>query len=149
VYLIDGPPMRYNLNLFKFLFSLMESMCFVHEIFEMPGFGWLKFILGISSNGKMNWNKKQYAGKALQEQGHCGTLVPNNVHWFSWSCYKCYDGFEEGMCLCFWTFRCQETLPRDGSLVIGNNGIFGYPNLWLEVDMWQVNFKTILQVGSS
>ena len=23
------------------------------------------------------------------------------------------------MCLCFWTFRCQETLPRDGSLEIG------------------------------
>jgi len=36
VYLIDEPPMRYDLNLFQFILSLMEIMFLEHECMNMP-----------------------------------------------------------------------------------------------------------------
>jgi len=36
VYLIDGPPMRYDLKLFQFIFNLMEIMCLVLESMKCP-----------------------------------------------------------------------------------------------------------------
>jgi len=41
-HLIDEFLMRYDLNLVQFLLSLMEIMCLVQEMLEMPRFGWLK-----------------------------------------------------------------------------------------------------------
>ena len=39
VYLIDGLPMRYDLNLFKFILNLMEIMCLVQESMELSSLG--------------------------------------------------------------------------------------------------------------
>jgi len=80
VYLVDRPPMRYYLKLFQFILYLMEVMYFVKESIGNSQVGWLKPTAIISSSSEINWNMQQYAGKALQEQGHCGTLVPNRFH---------------------------------------------------------------------
>lgn len=79
VYLFDKLPMIYDLKLFKFILNLMEVRCLVQEAQKFPVV-WLKSTARIRSNNERNLNKKQYASKELQEQGHCGTLVPNSVH---------------------------------------------------------------------
>ena len=107
--------MRYDVNLSQSILNLMEIMCLVQEIMHFP-IGWLKLTARISSIDKRNWNMQQSVGKALQEQGHCGTLVPNSVHWFPWAWYGMM--IEVGICLGFYIFQYEEALPRDGSPVI-------------------------------
>ena len=46
VYLIDGPPMRYDLNLFQSILNLMEVMCLVQEE--------EKCMIGVIANGCKN-----------------------------------------------------------------------------------------------
>ena len=53
VYLIDGPPMRYDLKLFHFILDLMEIMCFVQESMKCL-VKWSKLIANISNNRKRN-----------------------------------------------------------------------------------------------
>jgi len=59
----------------------MEFMCLVQEAWKSLVMS-LKSTTSISNNDKRNWNMQQHVGKALQEQGHYGALVPNSVHWF-------------------------------------------------------------------
>jgi len=66
-------------NLFQFILNLMEVMCLVREA-QKCLVGWLKLTTRIRSVSEMNWNMQRYVGKALQEQDHYGTLVPNSVH---------------------------------------------------------------------
>ena len=67
------------MNLFIFILNIMEVMCLVQEAWKCPD-EWLKLTARINSNNKRNLNKQQYVDKALQQQGHYGTLVPNSVH---------------------------------------------------------------------
>ena len=53
MYLIDGPPMRYDSNLFQFLLNLMKNMCLVQESVETLGLGgWNWMSENVSSNNK-------------------------------------------------------------------------------------------------
>lgn len=132
MYLIDELPIRYDLKLFQFILNLMVIICLVQKA-RKSSVEWLKLIASISSNNKRNWNKQQYVGKTLRVQGHCGTLVPNNVHWFPSACYD--QWFEVGICLGFCIFRCEEALPRDG-----------LPRIWDvgELGRWVTAWKGII-----
>ena len=76
--------------------------------------GWWKSMTSISNNNERKWNRQQYVGEALQEQGYCHTLVPNSVHWFPWAWCDRYDGLRQGYALVFCIFLCEEALSRDG-----------------------------------
>lgn len=81
MYLIDGLPMSYDLNLFKFILSLMEIMCFVQESMEMPKLGW-NWIQECSSI-KRNWNMQQCVGKTFRSKaivGHWYTIMSIDLH---------------------------------------------------------------------
>ena len=74
------------MNLFQFILNIMEVMCLVHECMKCS-VGRLKLTARIGSSSKINLNMQHNVGEAqhnvgeaLQEQGHCGTLVPNCVH---------------------------------------------------------------------
>ena len=53
VHLVDGPPMRYDVNLFKFILNLIAVMCLVQEARKFL-VGWLKLFARINSNNKRN-----------------------------------------------------------------------------------------------
>ena len=57
MYLIDEPPMRYDLNLFQFILNLMEIMCVVQEIIKCS-VGCSKLTKITSRNNERNWNRQ-------------------------------------------------------------------------------------------
>jgi len=51
LYLVDRPPMRYDLNLPQFISNLMESMCLVHGSMKCS-VGWLKLMATLQHQQK-------------------------------------------------------------------------------------------------
>ena len=90
-------------------------MCLVYEGMKMPRFGWMELatrMLVAVVKGIITCNSMLVSHfKSRVIVGNWDPIVSIDFH----EHYDWYDGFEAGICLGFWTFGCEETLPRDGS----------------------------------
>ena len=87
--------------------------------------GWLKLTSRTSSNNKRNWNMQHYVGKVFMSK----TIM---AHWYRIVSTNFHEHAMTGMmvlrqvyALVFISSDARKSLPRDGSLRIGDVGELG------------------------